>query len=127
RTSAAVRIDTGVREGDAISRFYDPMIAKLIVWGEDRPSALRRLKSALADYRVVGVATNIAFLQRVVAHEAFAGARLDTGLIDRHRAALFPSPSPPSQRVLALAALGEFLRLGEEAAARARASVDPCS
>src|SRR5438128_2437357 len=127
RTSAAVRIDTGVREGDAISRFYDPMIAKLIVWGDDRPSALRRLESALADYRVVGVATNVAFLQRVVAHEAFAGARLDTGLIDRYRAALFPSPSPPSQRVLALAALGEFLRLREEAAARARASADPWS
>ena len=127
RACAAVRIDTGVREGDAISRFYDPMIAKLIVWGEDRPSALRRLESALDDYRVVGVATNVAFLQRVVANEAFAGARLDTGLIDSHRAALFPPPSPPSERVLALAALGEFLRLREEATARARASADPWS
>jgi 3-methylcrotonyl-CoA carboxylase alpha subunit len=127
QTSAAVRIDTGVREGDAISRFYDPMIAKLIAWGEDRPSALRRLKSALADYRVVGVATNVAFLQRVVAHEAFAGARLDTGLIGRHSAALFPPPSPPSERVLALAALGELVRLRDGAAARARASADPWS
>ncbi len=125
QTSAAVRIDTGVREGDAISRFYDPMIAKLIVWDEDRPSALRRLKSALSDYRVVGVATNVAFLQRVVAHDAFAGARLDTGLIDRHRAALFPPPSPPSERVLALAALGELVRMREDATARA--SADPWS
>ena len=127
QTSAAVRIDTGVREADAISRFYDPMIAKLIAWGEDRPSALRRLKSALADYRIVGVATNVAFLQRVVAHDAFAGARLDTGLIDRHRAALFPPPSPPSARVLALAALGELVRMREDAAAWARASADPWS
>ncbi len=125
QTSAAVRIDTGVREGDAISRFYDPMIAKLIVWDEDRPSALRRLKSALSDYRVVGVATNVAFLQRVVAHDAFVSARLDTGLIDRHRAALFPPPSPPSERVLALAALGELVRMREDATARA--SADPWS
>jgi len=125
QTSAAVRIDAGVREGDAISRFYDPMIAKLIVWDEDRPSALRRLKSALSDYRVVGVATNVAFLQRVVAHDAFVSARLDTGLIDRHRAALFPPPSPPSERVLALAALGELVRMREDATARA--SADPWS
>ncbi|HEX5864061.1 MAG TPA: acetyl/propionyl/methylcrotonyl-CoA carboxylase subunit alpha [Casimicrobiaceae bacterium] len=127
QTSSGVRIDTGVREGDAISRFYDPMIAKLIAWGEDRPSALRRLKSALADYRVVGVATNVAFLQRVIAHEAFASARLDTGLIARHRAALFPPMPPPSERILALAALGELARLQEAAAARARASADPWS
>src|SRR5512135_1346334 len=58
-TSAEVRIDTGVREGDTISRFYDPMIAKLVVRGADRATALSRLGSALADYRVVGVATNI--------------------------------------------------------------------
>jgi 3-methylcrotonyl-CoA carboxylase alpha subunit len=127
QTSAAVRIDTGVRECDAISRFYDPMIAKLIAWGEDRPAALRRLESALADYRVVGVATNVAFLQRVIAHEAFAGASLDTGLIGRHSAALFPPTSPPSERVLALAALGELVRLREGAVARAGASADPWS
>jgi len=67
-TSAGLRIDTGVREGDAISRHYDPMLAKLIAWGEDRPSALRRLKAALGEYRVGGLTTNVAFLQRLVAH-----------------------------------------------------------
>ena len=127
QTSAHVRIDTGVREGDEISRYYDPLIAKLIAWGEDRPAALRRLKAALADYRVAGVTTNVPFLQRVVGHEAFAGGEIDTGLIARHHAALFPPPSAPSARVLAIAALGELASLRRAAAARARASDDPGS
>ncbi len=126
-TSAQVRIDTGVREGDAISRYYDPMIAKLIAWGEDRPAALRRLKAALAAYRVAGVTTNVAFLQRLLTHDAFASGRVDTGLIARHHAALFPPPSPPSERVLAVAALGELARLRRAALARANASGDPGS
>ncbi|HEY1438337.1 MAG TPA: acetyl/propionyl/methylcrotonyl-CoA carboxylase subunit alpha [Casimicrobiaceae bacterium] len=119
-----VRIDTGVRSGDEISQFYDPMIAKLVVWGEDRASALRRLSRSLASYQVVGVTTNIAFLQRVVAHPAFANARLDTGLIARHQAELLAPPAAPSSQVLAVAAIGEFLRLEDEAAERAQASQD---
>ena len=101
---AAVRIDTGVREGDAISPFYDPMIAKLIVWGEDRAAALREMDRALARYQVVGLATNIHFLRRVVNSDAFAQADLDTGLIERHRDTLFPVAQPPSPDHLALAA-----------------------
>ena len=119
-----VRIDTGVRTGDEISQFYDPMIAKLVVWGEDRASALRRLSRSLASYQVVGVTTNVAFLQRVVAHPAFANARLDTGLIARHQAELLAAPAAPSPQVLAVAAIGEFLRLEDEAAKRAQASQD---
>ena len=88
--SSRVRVDTGVREGDEISPFYDPMLAKLIVWGEDRAAACAQMSSALGQCEVVGVATNIAFLERVVAHEAFANARLDTGLIEANRDALFP-------------------------------------
>jgi 3-methylcrotonyl-CoA carboxylase alpha subunit len=126
-TSDHVRVDTGVREGDAISRYYDPMIAKLIAWGEDRDAALRRLKAALSDYRIAGVTTNVAFLQRVLGHDAFASGRVDTGLIARHRAALLPPPSAPSERVLAVAALGELARLRAGAAARASASGDPGS
>jgi 3-methylcrotonyl-CoA carboxylase alpha subunit len=122
--SDSVRIDTGVRAGDEISQFYDPMIAKLVVWGEDRASALRRLRRALASYHVTGVTTNISFLQRVVAHPAFAEARLDTGLIDRHHAELFAPPDAPSPRVLAVTAIGEFLRLADEAARQAQASED---
>jgi 3-methylcrotonyl-CoA carboxylase alpha subunit len=125
--SAQIRIDTGVREGDHISRYYDPLIAKLIAWGEDRPTALRRLKAALAAYRVAGVTTNVPFLQRVLAHEDFASARVDTGLIARNHAALLPPPSAPAERVLALAALGELAGLRDAAAARAHASGDPGS
>jgi 3-methylcrotonyl-CoA carboxylase alpha subunit len=123
-TSSEVRIDSGVRQGDEISPYYDPMIAKLIAHGEDRDAALRRLAAALTEYQVVGVTTNVAFLQRVIAHESFATARIDTGLIARNHAALFPPASAPSDRVLAIAALAEFSSLHGAAVARARASAD---
>ncbi|TWG82245.1 3-methylcrotonyl-CoA carboxylase alpha subunit [Cupriavidus gilardii J11] len=100
---AGVRIDAGVREGDAISPYYDPMIAKLIVWGKDRDEALARMRQALASYHVVGLSTNVAFLQRLVASEAFATADLDTGLIARHEATLFPAPAPVGMEAIALA------------------------
>ncbi|WP_457442557.1 ATP-binding protein [Roseateles sp. P5_E4] len=90
-----VRIDAGVREGDAISPFYDSMIAKLIVWGEDRAQALARLDLALRDTHIVGLQTNVAFLRRCAATASFAGADLDTGLIERERAVLFDQPGLP--------------------------------
>jgi 3-methylcrotonyl-CoA carboxylase alpha subunit len=102
---AGVRIDSGVREGDAISPFYDPMIAKLIVWGADRTQALSRMAQALSEFHIVGLATNIAFLKRLVEGSAFAGADLDTGLIERNSAALFPPAGPASKGALALAAV----------------------
>jgi 3-methylcrotonyl-CoA carboxylase alpha subunit len=122
-----VRVDTCVRAGDEISSYYDPMIAKLIVHGEDRRAALRRLARALEDYQIVGVASNVTFLQRVIAHDAFASGRIDTGLIARHHAALFPPEEPASENVLAVAALAELARLRTAAASRARASADPWS
>jgi propionyl-CoA carboxylase alpha chain len=94
---AGVRVDTGVRAGDEISPYYDPMIAKLVVHGDDRAAALRRLAEALAGCEIVGVATNVAFLQRVVAHEAFASARRHR-LIARHHDALFPRLPAPATR-----------------------------
>jgi 3-methylcrotonyl-CoA carboxylase alpha subunit len=103
QTPAAVRIDSGVREGDAISPFYDPMIAKLIVWGKDRDAALANMAAALAQYRIVGLATNIGFLQRLIAGQAFSTADLDTGLIERHHDQLFPAQQPASTAALALA------------------------
>ncbi len=96
-----VRIDGGVREDDAISPHYDPMIAKLIVWGRDRTQALARLDAALAQTHIVGVQTNVAFLRRVVQSRSFAGADLDTALIERERAALFDQPGLPSEAVAA--------------------------
>ncbi|CAN5183473.1 acetyl/propionyl/methylcrotonyl-CoA carboxylase subunit alpha [soil metagenome] len=93
--NAAVRMDAGVREGDAISPYYDSMIAKLIVWGADRAQALARLDAALAQTHIVGLHTNVAFLRRVVASPSFANADLDTGLIERERAVLFDAPPLP--------------------------------
>ena len=103
RQPAAVRIDSGVRQGDTITPFYDPMIAKLIVWGSDREQALARMSQALAAYKIVGLSTNIGFLKRLMQSHAFASANLDTGLIERHHDALFPAMSAPSLSVLALA------------------------
>ncbi|HWZ47737.1 MAG TPA: biotin carboxylase N-terminal domain-containing protein [Herbaspirillum sp.] len=105
QTPAAVRIDSGFGEGDAISPFYDPMIAKLIVWGADRDAALANMTAALHAYRVVGLASNIGFLQRLVTCAAFADADLDTGLIERNRDVLFPPPASAPLAVLALAAM----------------------
>jgi 3-methylcrotonyl-CoA carboxylase alpha subunit len=102
---AGVRVDSGVREGDAISPFYDPMIAKLIVWGADRTQALSRMAQALSEFHIVGLATNIAFLKRLVEGEAFASADLDTGLIERNNASLFPAAGPAPKGALALAAV----------------------
>jgi 3-methylcrotonyl-CoA carboxylase alpha subunit len=86
------RVDAGVREGDAITPYYDSMIAKLIIWGEDREQALARLDAALAQTHIVGLHTNVAFLRRVVNSRSFASADLDTALIERERAALFEAP-----------------------------------
>jgi 3-methylcrotonyl-CoA carboxylase alpha subunit len=91
----SVRIDAGVREGDAISPYYDSMIAKLIVWGEDRAQALSRLDLALRDTHIVGLQTNVAFLRRCAATASFSSADLDTGLIERERAVLFDQPGLP--------------------------------
>jgi 3-methylcrotonyl-CoA carboxylase alpha subunit len=102
---AGVRIDSGVREGDAISPFYDPMIAKLIVWGADRTQALARMAQALSEFQIVGLATNIAFLKRLVEGSAFSTADLDTGLIERNGDALFPAAQAAPAGALALAAV----------------------
>ncbi|MEO8859385.1 MAG: biotin/lipoyl-containing protein, partial [Burkholderiaceae bacterium] len=98
----AVRIDDGVREGDTISPFYDSMIAKLIVHGEDRAQALALLDDALAQTRIVGPNTNVQFLRYVVRSPAFAQADLDTALIVREKERLFNQE--PVGRELAVAA-----------------------
>jgi 3-methylcrotonyl-CoA carboxylase alpha subunit len=100
-----IRVDTGVRQGDAISPHYDPMIAKLIVWGEDRAAAVQHLSLALAEYEVVGVQTNLALLRAIAAHEAFGKAAFDTGFIGRHAEVLMPPEAAASPAVLAAAVL----------------------
>ncbi len=88
-----VRVDSGVRQGDAISPFYDSMVAKLIVHGDTREQALARLDEALAQTHIVGLATNVQFLRRVAATGSFARADLDTALIPREEAVLFHQES----------------------------------
>ncbi|NHN77918.1 acetyl/propionyl/methylcrotonyl-CoA carboxylase subunit alpha [Azotobacter chroococcum] len=101
------RVDSGVAEGDAVSPFYDPMLAKLVAWGENREEARQRLLAMLAETAVGGLRTNLAFLRRVLAHPAFAGAELDTGFIPRHQEMLLPEPRelPEAFWQLAAAAL----------------------
>ncbi|MFO1346140.1 MAG: acetyl/propionyl/methylcrotonyl-CoA carboxylase subunit alpha [Rhodocyclaceae bacterium] len=125
--SLNVRVDTGVEEGDEITPHYDPMIAKLIVWDEHRDGALARMRRALADYRVVGVTTNIDFLSRLVACPAFASADLDTGLIERSRSFLFPEAAATPKEVLQVAAVGELLYEAHQAREQAKGSGDPWS
>jgi len=98
-----IRVDGGVRSGDTISPFYDPMIAKLIVWGENRDQARARMIQALGDTQVVGVHTNVAFLSRLMSDAAFAASDLDTGLIERQRQTLLPPPHACEPEWLALA------------------------
>ncbi|NYZ12722.1 acetyl/propionyl/methylcrotonyl-CoA carboxylase subunit alpha [Azospirillum sp. RWY-5-1] len=125
--SAHVRVDTGVREGDEVTMFYDPMIAKLIVWDEDRDAALRRLRVALGQYEVVGVTTNVGFLGAIAGHPAFKAVEIDTGFIERHRAELLPPPAPVPDRGLALAAMAVLLRRDAETRKARRAASDPHS
>ncbi|WP_369990669.1 acetyl-CoA carboxylase biotin carboxylase subunit [Pseudomonas xanthosomatis] len=88
------RVDSGVSEGDGVSPFYDPMLGKLIAWGQDREQARLRLLAMLDEFAIGGLKTNIAFLRRILAHPAFAAAELDTGFIPRHQQVLLPAVEP---------------------------------
>ncbi|PWN96498.1 hypothetical protein FA09DRAFT_300059 [Tilletiopsis washingtonensis] len=119
-----VRVDTGVRTGDDVSVFYDPMIAKLIVHGSDRADALRRMRRALEQTHIVGPRTNVDFLQRLCEHPAFVSADdLDTGFIARYKPDLLPSPPAPAASTFASAAL--FLALREQTTSASGAFASP--
>lgn len=119
--NADVRVDGGVRAGDTISPYYDPMIAKLIVRGADRDQARARMLRALAATQIVGVHTNVAFLSRLMADEAFAEADLDTGLIERRRETLLPAPVPATREALLLACAAVL----EQEKAASALTIDP--
>ncbi|MFZ0393966.1 MAG: biotin/lipoyl-containing protein, partial [Terracidiphilus sp.] len=108
--SEHVRIDTGVEQGDAITPFYDPMIAKLIVWDETRELAVRRMAAALIEFQIVGVTNNVEFLRRLVTSASFAKTHLDTSLMERERAWLQSGAGEPPPEALVLAALAVLLR-----------------
>ena len=122
-----VRIDSGVRQGDDVSIYYDPMIAKLVVWDKDRNGALRRARQALADYQVAGVISNIDFLSAVTAHSAFAAGDLETGFVDKYIDDLLPDSGAVPLRVLAVATLHRLLRRQQDIAAAAVMGNDPYS
>lgn len=104
-SNGSIRVDGGVRSGDTITPYYDPMIAKLIVYGDDRDQARARMLQALSQTQAAGVHTNVGFLRRLMQDDAFASADLDTGLIERRRATLLPELEPASKQALAFAAV----------------------
>ncbi|MGE0573107.1 MAG: acetyl-CoA carboxylase biotin carboxylase subunit [Reyranella sp.] len=122
-----VRVDTGVRQGDTVTPFYDPMIAKVIVHDRDRPSALRRMAALMGETEVVGVTTNAALLKALCAHPAFVGGEVDTGFIERHRDTLFAKLQPADDRALAVATLARLVEWQEATDRAAQASGDPWS
>ena len=125
--TAHVRVDTGVRENDEVSMYYDPMIAKIITWDCDRDAALRRMRGALAETRVVGLNTNLEFLAAVAAHPAFIEASLETGFIETHLETLVQGPALASDDIPALAGLAALRREAKNKAQAAKASNDPHS
>ena len=104
-----VRIDTSIRQGDAVSVFYDPMIAKLVVWAPDRLSSLSLLHSKLQEYHVVGLSTNIKFLKDLATHPQFESADVHTDFITQHGDSLFPATPNLSDENLALTAVSYLL------------------
>ncbi|MDE1893706.1 MAG: acetyl/propionyl/methylcrotonyl-CoA carboxylase subunit alpha [Xanthomonadaceae bacterium] len=122
--SAHVRLDGGVVEGDTVTIFYDPMIAKLIVFDQDRPQALQRLREALAACEIVGPKSNIGFLERLVRHPAVVEGRIDTGYLDRHLDEFLVGDVAPTDPVLFAAATAALLH---EEASMAGAATDPHS
>ncbi|MFH1810737.1 MAG: acetyl-CoA carboxylase biotin carboxylase subunit [Pseudomonadota bacterium] len=103
-TGPFVRDDSGVYPGSEVTPFYDPMIAKLSVWGTTRDQAIARLDRALEEYTVKGLTTNIAFLRQVLANEVFRSGEYDTGLIEQHMDLIRPSVDEAKRDVALLAA-----------------------
>lgn len=125
--SEFVRVDTGVRQGDEVSVYYDPMIAKLIVWDENRGKALQRLAKALSEYRINGVTTNIDFLYNLATCQPFVDEDLDTGFIEKHQDKIFHNDEQSLAEELPMAALYLVLANEQNAKAKAQESTDPYS
>ena len=107
--SEHVRLDGGVIEGDTVTIFYDPMIAKLIVWDVNRVQALQRMREALAASEIIGPKSNIGFLERLVRHPAVVEGRIDTGYLDRHLDEFLIGDTQPTEPVLFAAATAMLL------------------
>ena len=122
-TGPDLRLDAGVEDGDEVTIHYDPMIAKLIVWGKDRAAAVAALRRALSRTLITGPTTNLALLRGIAAHEDFAAAAMDTGYLDRHLAEVIDALPRPHEVALAAAAAARL----QEGARTAQRTGDPCS
>lgn len=125
--SSDVRVETGVRQGDEVSVHYDPMIAKLVVWGEDRTSALMKMRAQLTEYNIVGVDTNLDFLLDLCHHSEFISGNVHTNFIEQHRSELLAQKTPPDHIIIQAAlavVLGERLE-AEKAAAASQGPFSP--
>ena len=118
------RFETGVREGDEVSIYYDPMIAKVVCWAPDRATALTKLASTLATTQLVGLANNLVFARRVISHSHFQQGGVDTGFIETHREDLFAQNNSPDEQVLIAAALYSLLQSAAVAEKHAKQSGD---
>ncbi|HJU39479.1 MAG TPA: biotin carboxylase N-terminal domain-containing protein, partial [Tahibacter sp.] len=125
--SRHVRIDGGVIEGDTVTIFYDPMIAKLVVWDRTRADALQRMREALAATEIVGPKSNVEFLERLVRHPAVTNATIDTGYLDRHLDEFLPQPGAADTALLAAAATAVLLDQERQAPQLAATGNDPHS
>jgi 3-methylcrotonyl-CoA carboxylase alpha subunit len=125
-----VRVDSGLDAGSEVSVHYDPLLSKIVTWGQGRPEAIERMRDALRRTVVLGVVTNLARLRAIVEHPAFAAGDLHTGFIEEHllaaanqRSELVPSPCPPLEAIAAVAAA--LSRRGDARAGARRPGPDP--
>jgi acetyl/propionyl-CoA carboxylase alpha subunit len=122
-------VDSGVVEGGTVSVYYDPMLAKLITWGETRTESLARAREALSRFEILGVRTNLTFLMAILDHPAFIAGRIDTGFLGRELDALTADPAGVSPAIAAAAAFhasrGPAAGVVSSGAATSTASADP--
>ncbi|XP_050421823.1 methylcrotonoyl-CoA carboxylase subunit alpha, mitochondrial isoform X2 [Adelges cooleyi] len=125
-TSNDVRVETGVRQGDEVSVHYDPMIAKLVVWSENREDAFAKLKSNLSDFNIGGLSTNIQFLISLCKHDELLKGNVHTGFIEEHKSVLLAKTAPKSELV-SQAIIALILHEENEMITKNIKSKDPCS
>ena len=116
----------GVAQGDVVSVFYDPMIAKLVVWSTDRASALRKLRSCLSEYNIVGLSTNVDFLTQLSSHPKFIEGDVHTDFITQHHGDLFPS-KPVTDCLVGQAVLASILNEINVSSSQQGSTTDPYS
>ena len=119
-----VRDDSGVSAGSTVTPYYDPLLAKLIVWGQTRMEAICRGQAALGEYRVRGIRNNLAFHRRVLAHPAFRAGDYDTGFIETYKAELLAPPAP-TEDLIEVAALAAALHAAREEGAGGILPLEP--